>query len=210
VSDSLDFDFTSLLQGRFAIYATIIPLIVIFSGFIIYIIGVDYQIESELSISSDETRIHNFGSGTYFIQSLDCTESLFEENKRGDELEDAQAWENCDKIEGYLNFTMTEQLAMNNTIVNSTTVKCDWSYTSTRLFSESWYYCYGGIKIMAGQYEVANDSPFDIILLDVDEDNHEFSNLIELIPFISILQGYFACCIIFPITVVIYFVTTED
>ena len=204
MADGLDFDFTNIFQGKSFIYVVMIPMIIVpVFAVLFYVTDTNYEIETELSVPADETRIHNFDSGIYFINSLVCTQSLFEKNI---ETEDDMnsAWENCDKIDGSHNFTMIEQIAVNNSIVNSTTIGCDNPTSALGPGHGIWYYCYGGIIITDGQYEVTNYSPFDIVFINDKEDNGELMNLFEIIPFLSETTGLFSCCCCLPLGLLLY------
>ena len=71
VADGLDFDFSNIFQRKSFIYVVMIPIIIVPVFFVLfYVTGINYDIETELSVPTDETRIHNFDSGIYFINSL--------------------------------------------------------------------------------------------------------------------------------------------
>ena len=204
MADGLDFDFSNIFQRKSFIYVVMIPIIIVPVFFVLSIIlNINYDIETELSVPTDETRIHNFDSGIYFINSLVCSQSLFEENIESEDDMNS-AWENCDKIDGSHNFTMIEQIAANNSIVNSTTIGCDNPTSPLGPKPGVWYYCYGGIIITDGQYEVTNYSPFDIVFINDKEDNWELINLFEIIPFLSETTGFFSCCCCLPLGLLIY------
>ena len=71
MADGLDFDFSNIFQRKSFIYVVMIPIIIVPVFFVLaLILGINYDIETELSVPTDETRIHNFDSGIYFINSL--------------------------------------------------------------------------------------------------------------------------------------------
>jgi hypothetical protein len=206
LDDFLDgFDLESFLRRKLRWWVLGLFPIIALATLVQSISNSSYDIDTELYVASGENRIHNIDDGSYYFLSKTCTESLLDYHEIPDQDRSDPQWKNCEGF-GLLNFTLTHYPSDGNGhsgIVNYSNIECKiegQEATSLGFSIDEYYYCYGGINLEGGQYQIMNDSPFDVELIQGEDYKLHLTYLFEETPFVSVTMGYISvfvtCCIV--------------